>query len=104
MLGAESQWEELRELWAASQRAWTQEREALYAHIHQLEDQLLDEQVERGQGALPETWAAEACIEILDPDGWAQPVPGWPIARAWDEPICLAEFNQRATLSTCRPR
>jgi hypothetical protein len=45
----------------------------------------------------PEAWCAEYGVDIVDPDGWRSKD-----APAWDEPITLAEFYDRAIQCTVR--
>jgi hypothetical protein len=45
----------------------------------------------------PEEWCSQYGVDIADPDGWRHPD-----APAWDEPITLADFYDRARQSTAR--
>lgn len=45
----------------------------------------------------PEQWCEQYGVDIADPDGWRSKD-----APAWDEPIALADFLQRARQSTAR--
>lgn len=45
----------------------------------------------------PEEWCAQYGVDIIDPDGWRSKD-----APAWDEPITLADFYDRAIRCTIR--